>query len=221
MKIKDQSFVCSWSGGKDSCLSLYRAIKQGGKPKYLLTMLTENGDRSRSHGLKIELIKRQSKALGIPILFGQASWKDYEQVFIENLKALKSKGCTLGVFGDIDIDDHKKWEEDSCNSANISAYLPLWQEPRKKLVEEFIDSGFKAIIVTIKEGALDKKFLGRTLNHDLIREMEDLGVDPCGESGEFHTVVIDGPIFELPVKVHIKGCIYHEGYWFLDMNIND
>ena len=161
MKINSKIFFCSWSGGKDSCLSLYYALKQGGVPKRLIIMLIESGERSRSHGLSFNLLKKQSESLNITLSTYATSWEDYETNFITALKEMKESGIHIGVFGDIDIEDHKNWVKKVCNKTNILGYLPLWKKPRRKIVQEFIDCGFKAIVIAVKDKLLGKELLGR------------------------------------------------------------
>lgn len=219
MTIKNQSFFCSWSGGKDSCLALYRAIKEGGSPKLLLTMFTEKGDRSRSHGLPTELFLRQSESIGIPFIHKNATWGDYESVFIETLKGLRNDGIRAGVFGDIDLEDHRLWEEKVCQEAELIPYLPLWKEERLDLLREFINLGFKAVIVAVKDNVMDQSFLGKVLDIPLMDQLGALGIDACGEEGEFHTVVVDGPIFNFPIELELKDQVFNSGYWFQDIEI--
>lgn len=211
--------IVSWSGGKDSCLSLYYALKQGGIPKRLITMLIENGERSRSHGLSLNLLKKQSESLNIPLDTYATSWEDYETNFIRALKEMKESGIHIGVFGDIDIDDHKKWVKKVCHKTNISAYLPLWKNPRRKIVNEFIDCGFKAIIVAVKDKLLVKELLSRELSKDLIKILEKRGVDPAGENGEYHTMVTGGPIFTNDIEYKLEEKIFFNGYWFQNVSV--
>jgi uncharacterized protein (TIGR00290 family) len=213
--VKGRSFFCSWSGGKDSCLSLCRVLKKGGVPFSLFTMLNDGGERSHSHALPVSLLQKQADALHIPLRTGAATWDTYEAVFINELRQLKAAGVAVGVFGDIDIEDHRLWEEKVCAAANLDACLPLWQEPRLQLVEEFISLGFVARIVTVKDAVLDESYLGRELNTPLVREFLEKGVDPTGEAGEFHTVVTAGPIFKHEVKLQLGPIVKREGYSFI------
>lgn len=219
MKIENRNFFCSWSGGKDSCLALYKAIKEGGYPLRLLTMLVENGERSRSHGLHLEILKAQASSLNIPLITGATSWHNYEKTFISLLEKINSEGIRVGVFGDIDIEDHRKWVKRVCETVGVEAYHPLWKKPRMELLEEFIDEGFKAVIIAIKDDLLDKSFLGKVLDFDLIKEIEKQGVDPSGEEGEYHTVVIDGPIFSYQIPFKMDEQILSSGYWFQNISI--
>lgn len=218
MLIKDCPFFCSWSGGKDSCLALYRAIQEGGQPRLLLTMLTEDGERSRSHGLPVSLIRKQALALGIPLVVRTASWDDYEATFISALCDFKKKGIEAGVFGDIDINAHREWVERTCSLATVQSYHPLWKKVRRDLLEELLEVGFKATIIAVKEGVLDRRFLGQVLHGDVITEIESAGVDASGERGEYHTVVTNGPIFSSEIHLKKKEQVLRDGYWFLDVS---
>lgn len=212
---------CSWSGGKDSCLALYRAIQEGYVMRFLFTMLSENGDKSRSHGLSIDVLKAQSQALGIPLVLGAATWEGYEERFAVTLRGFRDSGIRTGIFGDIDIEGHREWVERVCASSEMEAYLPLWRFPRLDLLDEFLGSGFKAILVSIKEGTLDRSLLGRVLSRDLVREIEGCGVDACGEQGEFHTVVTAGPLFTHEVHINLGDQVLHDGYWFQEVSLRD
>jgi diphthine-ammonia ligase len=197
----DKSCFVSWSGGKDSCLALYKAIEQGYNPKRLLTMFSLEEGISTAHRLKEEIIRAQAASLEIEPTIGRASFKEYEKVFISHLKRFKEEGIDYGIFGDIDIEGHREWEEKVCEKASMKAVLPLWQKNRKDLVIEFINLGFKAKIVLVDKTMLDTKFLGQDLTLSLLKEIEEYGADVCGENGEYHTVVYDGPIFKRPVNV--------------------
>jgi diphthine-ammonia ligase len=213
------SFVCSWSGGKDSCLALYRAMTAGAEPRMLLSMLREDGARSRSHGLPREVLQAQADSLGIPLVMKTASWSDYESVFIAALQELKATGIEAGVFGDIDIDEHRLWEEKVCGAAGIEAYLPLWKGSRLALLGEFLMLGFEATIVVVNSERLDETYLGRIIDLGLVRELARLGIDPSGEEGEYHTAVTNGPIFSEPVRLQVGERVLHDGYWFLDVRV--
>ncbi len=199
----------SWSGGKDSCLALHRALRQGFDVRYLLTMFDEIEDRSRSHAVSGEMITAQAEALGINLITAKASWQNYEKVFIEQLKSFNSNGITHGIFGDIDLEPHREWEEKVCAAANIEAVLPLWSENRRKLVDEFIAEGFKAVVVCVNEKYLDSSFCGRLFDENFLADLPE-NVDACGENGEFHTFVFDGKIFNNAVKFNVSEIYRHE-----------
>lgn len=196
--MSDFSFV-SWSGGKDSCLALWRSQQSGFKVTHLLTALEETGSRVRSHGVSVQLMRAQAAALKLDIEFLSASWKEYEYQFIEKLTFLKSLGIQSGIFGDIDLIAHREWEEKVCGAAGIAACLPLWNEDRLSLVNEFFHAGFKARVSCVDGRFLDDTFVGCEFDQSFIDRLP-VGVDACGENGEFHTFVYDGPNFINPVQ---------------------
>jgi len=191
----------SWSGGKDSCLAFYKAVRAGYSPKKLFTMFSKKNDISTAHRLKEEVLRAQALAIGIEHTVGRALFNEYEEVFVHNIKQFKKEGLDYGIFGDIDIEEHKQWEEKVCKRASITAVLPLWQKNRRNLVQEFLNLGFKAKIIVVNTTMLDKRFLGQDLSFSLLDEIEKCGADVCGENGEYHTVVYDGPIFRQPVNL--------------------
>ena len=210
----DKNCFVSWSGGKDSCLALFRAMSQGYKPKMLFTMFSIENDVSSAHRLNEDIIKAQVNALALESTIGRAKFEDYEAVFVRNLESFKSQDIQYGIFGDIDLDEHRKWEETVCEKAQMTAVLPLWQEDREKLVKEFIDLGFKAKIVVVNKTMMSPEFLGRDLSHELLEEIEKTGADVCGENGEYHTVVYDGPLFKTPLNLNFSKEVKDiEGKW--------
>lgn len=213
-------FFCSWSGGKDCCLALYRAIESGGVPGYLLTMFIENGQRTHSHGLSKDLIYAQAASLGIPLEKRSCGWNNYEEQFVDAVRELERSGMRAGVFGDIDFEENRQWEEKVCATSGIKTYIPLWQIPRNELIEEFLSLQFKAVIVAANDKLLGGEFLGRTLDRELISEFQDKRIDLSGENGEYHTVVFDGPIFSYPLILNPGKKVLRSGYWFLDFSIN-
>lgn len=201
----EPSSVCSWSGGKDSALALQLALDGGARPQALLTILDETGERSRSHGLPLALLQAQAAAIGLPLVTRSAGWADYTDAFVDALAALRDDGCEQCIFGDIDLDPHRRWCEDVCARAGLTARHPLWRRDRRALVEELLERGFAATIVVVRTGVLDRSFLGRRLDRGLLDELEAAGVDACGENGEYHTVVGDGPLFAEPVPLRPAG----------------
>lgn len=196
-----KAFV-SWSGGKDSALAYYNAMKNPRvKVVYLLNMLSENGTHSRSHHLPTDVLKAQAEAMGISIVQRQATWEDYEGEFKKVLCEFKKEGIQAGVFGDIDVQEHRNWVEGVCKETGLNAILPLWQRTRESLMEEFISAGFKAIIVAVKPECMGKEWLGREIDRQFVEDMKHKEqVDLCGENGEYHTFVYNGPIFKNPVN---------------------
>lgn len=203
--MKKKKAVISFSGGKDSTLSLFRMIKEGYEIIGLLVTFDENNN-SCFHQIPNEIFKKISKSLQIDIYQVECSNENiYEEEFEKILKKAKDNGADICVFGDIDIEHHKKWGIDRCKNAGIKAHFPLWQEDREKLTHEFIDSGFNAIIKKVDLKKLNESYLGEALTNDLVEDIKNIGCDPCGENGEYHTLVIDGPIFSKKIEMDIIG----------------
>lgn len=205
--MKKKAF-CSWSGGKDSCLALNRALKSGYAVSHLVTMFDETGERSRSHAVSLDVMRAQAESLGLELSAPIASWQDYQTVFIEELKRLKAQRLDAAIFGDIDLQAHRDWEEKVCAAAEIEAVLPLWDEKRLDLVNEFIAEGFKSVVICVNEEFLPKEFCGRVFDREFINDLPE-GVDACGENGEFHTFVFDGKLFKNPVPYKIEEIYPH------------
>jgi diphthine-ammonia ligase len=186
---------CSWSGGKESCLACYQAMQEGHEVVALLTMFTTNGRYTRSHRLSKELLMAQSQAVGIPLSQRGASWNTYEGEFIKALTSLKQKGIEGGVFGALYLSEDRAWVERVCADAGIVPYFPLWGIHGKDLLRTFTDAGFEAIVVAVRNDIADDHWLGKRIGGELVEKMEKRGIDVCGENGEYHTVVVDGPIF--------------------------
>jgi len=209
----------SWSGGKDGCLALYKAKQAGMDIRFLINMVSEDGERSCSHGIRATVIKNQATALGITIIQKPTTTDTYETIFINILKELKKKGVTAGVFGDIDFQPHREWDEKVCEAVGISCHLPLWQEDQTKLMEEFIDAGFKSVVVAVKADLLGKEVLGRTVDREFITYIKGLNknITPCGEAGEYHTLVIDGPIFKKRLEIIESEKVSRGEHHFLEI----
>ncbi len=211
----------SWSGGKDSCFACYQATASGLEVRYLLNMITEDGRRSWTHGLSAELLQMQSQAIGIPLVQRRTTMADYETEFKEALLALKQEGITGGVFGDIDLEEHRQWTERVCREVDIMPYLPLWGQRQEKTLRDFIASGFEAIMVTAKADLFGEEWLGRRLDLDFLKQLDKLmetkEITPCGEAGEYHTFVIDGPLFNQRIEIVKANKVLREGYRFLEI----
>ncbi|MNQ43068.1 ATP-binding region [compost metagenome] len=194
-------FVSSWSGGKDSCYAMMKAIQQGFIPKVLLNMMNENGKVSRSHGLPMFILNQQAQKMKLPLKAVPATWGDYEEKFISTLKSLKATfDLDAAVFGDIDLQPHKDWEDKVCEAASIKAILPLWQQDRIVLVNEMIENGIETMIVSCNS-QMGESYLGKILTKELAQELLGKGIDPCGENGEFHTLVINCPLFSEAIEL--------------------
>ncbi|MBI2282530.1 MAG: diphthine--ammonia ligase [Bacteroidetes bacterium] len=211
--------LCSWSGGKDSCFALMQSIQQGCRPQVLLNVLNEEGRISRSHGIPADILQAQAAAMQLPIHLISSSWQEYEAKFVSALQQLtRSYTLTHAVFGDIDLQAHRDWEENVCAQAGLTALLPLWQQNRKELVYQMLDSGIETMIVSCNT-IMGERFLGKMLTPGLVAELEALGVDVCGENGEFHTLVLNCPLFNKALKVLAGKRLLHNGYWFTELSL--
>ena len=209
------NFVTSWSGGKDSCYAMMLAVKQGLIPKVVLNMMNENGKVSRSHGLPLSILEQQASKMQLPLAVIPASWANYEEKFIEVLKELKVKyNLDAAVFGDIDLQAHKDWEDKVCEAASLKAILPLWKQDRLVLVNEMIDRGIVTMIVSCNN-EMGQGYLGKILTKELANELQRNGIDPCGENGEFHTMVINCPLFYEPIVLPEYTKETYDSYCFL------
>ncbi|MBL7740001.1 MAG: diphthine--ammonia ligase [Chitinophagaceae bacterium] len=210
--------ICSWSGGKDSCFALMQAIQQGYTPKVLLNVLNEEGKISRSHGIPSPILQQQADVAGLPIHPISSSWQDYEMHFTNALKELKSQyNLSHAVFGDIDLQPHRDWEEKVCANAGLTAVLPLWQQDRKGLVMQMLEAGIETMIVSCNE-TMGERFIGHVFTPSLVEELESMGIDACGENGEFHTLVLNCPLFSKKINVAVGQKLQHNNYWFAELH---
>ena len=211
----------SWSGGKDSCFACYRAIVSGLKVRYLANMITEDGQRSWSHQQSPELLQVQSQAIGIPLVQRRTTGDNYEAEFKSMLRTLKQEGVSGGVFGDIDFEEHRQWIDRVCQDVNITPHLPLWGESQDRIMRDFIASGFEAVVVVTKADLFGEEWLGRKIDRDFLKQLAKLRetkeITPCGEAGEYHTFVIDGPLFSRRIEILEMAKVLREEHWVLEI----
>lgn len=210
----------SWSGGKDCMLALHRTLKTGShRVLGLLNMCDRDTNLSRSHGLKKELLQRQAAAMSIRLIQQETGGKDYEKDFKAAIAELKKEGLEGGVFGDIYLMEHRTWIERVCNEMGIEAIFPIWGDTTDKLARELVSEGFKPLLVAVRKEPLPQSYLGRIFDAQMISELEAMpGVDICAENGEFHSFVIDGPIFQQPVAVETGEQYFDNNHWYLPLN---
>jgi diphthine-ammonia ligase len=210
----------SWSGGKDSCAALTRAW-----PSYdvvaMVTMFDDDEARSRSHGLTPAVLDAQANRLGLRRLAGRCTWATYDRAFSNAVATLASEGITHLIFGDILFDEHRLWAERICAPHGLTAVEPLFGCSTLDLFEEWVSSGAEAVIVTARAEFLDESWLGRPLRRELLPELTRLGVDPCGERGEYHTVVTNSPLFSAPIRLKTHGHVQFSGCWALDVAVDN
>jgi uncharacterized protein (TIGR00290 family) len=205
-------YLVSWSGGKDSCFACYTAIKRGFKISHLVHFIREND----LHGIRAEIIRLQAELSGISMVQKKVSSNNFESEFKDTIRSMRDiKGM---VFGDIYLEEHRSWIERVCRDLNIEALLPLWGMDTESLMNDFINQGFEAIVVSGKKDVMDKKWIGRRVDRHLLEYLRKKpGVDVCGENGEYHTLVIGGPLFKEKINITSSGIIERDNYWFLNV----
>lgn len=213
--------MVAWSGGKDSALALYKIQQEGLAISALLTTVTEQYNRISMHGVRQVLLERQSHVLGIPLekvfIPPDTSNEVYEARMSAVLEKYANQGITTVVFGDVFLEDIRTYRENQLLKVGMQASFPLWKKPSLELAHEFLNLGFKAIITCIDLNALDGSFVGRMYNHKFLSEISST-VDPCGENGEFHTFVYDGPNFMEPIPYKKgKSVVRDKQFYFCDL----
>ena len=206
----------SWSGGKDSCAALARARGEHDVVA-MITMFDETAARSRSHGLRAAILAAQAERLGLRQVTGCCGWDSYDAAFAGALQQVAVDGVTHVVFGDIMFDEHRRWAERMCEAAGLTAVEPLFGMSTTTLFEEWTASGADALIVTARAALLDATWLGRPLRREMLEQFARLGVDPCGERGEYHTLVVGSPLFTRPLDVAAGERVQRSGCWALDL----
>jgi len=210
--------VSLWSGGKDSCFACYQAKSRGHKIVSVFNFV--NPQRaSLSHGLSAEIIQRQLAAVDILFLQKSMPKEGYRQAFMKLINEWKiQKGIGAIVFGDIYLQEHKDWIDKVCDELKVKAILPLWGKDTRRLIAEIIGAGFKAIVVSTRADLLGPEWLGRQIDEEFIKEIKALGnIDLCGERGEYHTFVYDGPLFKKPVEFITGKKLLKDNRWFLKL----
>lgn len=216
-----QRYAVSWSGGKDSALSLWRLWQRHGRPAALVTTLADDGSRTRSHRLCPEVLRAQAAAIGVPVVEIATSLADYRHRFSAALAQLRdTDGITAVAFGDIDLEAHRSWCRSVCAELGLECWHPIWAEPREALLQEFLGAGFVTRLVAVQEEMLDASLLGRALDAELIAAFRRAGIDLCGEAGEYHTLVVDGPCFSQPLRLREGAHERADGYCFAGFSLD-
>ena len=203
----------NWSGGKDSALSIYKAKRQGINIEALVTTINAVTERISMHGVRRTLLEQQAAALQLPLhvveLPEQPGMMEYERAIHHTNEMLKAKGFTHAVSGDLFLEDLKSYREKLYAEDGIECLFPLWKTGTKELMQTFIEKGFKAVLVCVNNSFLDKSFCGRLLDESLLNDLP-ANVDICGENGEYHSFVFDGPIFSSPVSFQKGEVVFKE-----------
>jgi len=232
--MKENKTYFNWSSGKDASLALYYLTKkQHFKVDCLVTSVNSHYRRVSMHGLKIELLQAQAEAIGIPLtiieLPENPTMEHYNKIMQKKVTQLQQQGYTDCGFGDIFLEDLRNYREKQLSPFQIKCHFPLWKKNTKSLINNFLDLGFKAILICVKSEFLDSSYLGRVIDKNFIDTLPT-SVDPCGENGEFHTFCYDGPIFKNPIAFKLGEKVYKEyknpnekeeniGFWFQDLDL--
>ncbi len=195
----------SWSSGKDSSFALYKALNDDTlNVKSLITTVTEGYDRVSMHGVRNSLLDQQALEIGLPldriVIPKECTSELYENAMRTSMLKHQKEGINTVIFGDIFLEDVRKYREEKLSIVNMDAIFPLWGLNTTELAKEFINKGFKTIITCVDTHQLGEKFVGRVFDHQFLADLPE-SVDPCGENGEFHTFVYDGPIFKNPINI--------------------
>ena len=217
-----EKIIFTWSGGKDSAMALHELKRNAGyEIVALLTTITEDYDRISMHGVRRELLEAQAVSLGIRLekvlISRQSSNEDYESRMRAALEQYKAKGVTSVAFGDIFLEELRRYREDNLAKIGMKGIFPLWKRRTSDLARDFIHAGFRAVITCVDSEALDKRFAGREFDKAFLSELPS-GIDPCGENGEFHSFVYDGPVFKNWIR-HTRGemVLRDQRFWYLDL----
>ncbi len=211
----------SWSGGKDSCLALYEIQKSSDyRVASLLTTITREYDRISMHGVRRALFERQAASLGLPLhpvlISKGANNEEYETAMAQAFNEYHQSGIDSVVFGDLFLEEIRAYRDKFLARHRMRGLYPIWRRNTTDLIKEFIELGFKAVLSCVDSRTLDKSFAGKTIDQNFLSSLP-AKLDPCGENGEFHTFVYDGPNFAQPVEFAVGETILREGFWFCDL----
>lgn len=217
-----QEVILSWSGGKDSAMTFMELSRD---PRYkigsLLTTITAGYDRVSMHGIRVSLLEEQASSLGLPLIkvtIPQGSSNEqYESAMRKTLTRAQTDGVTAVAFGDLFLEDVRRYREEKLSQVGMEAVFPIWKRDTRELANSFLKAGFKAVLVCLDSRFLDRSFAGRAFDESLLADLPH-GVDPCGENGEFHTFVHAGPIFNHPILVRPGEIVLRENrFWYCDL----
>lgn len=216
--MKNNKVIATISGGKDSMFAAYKVTQQGYQLSALVNTISQDYRRVRFHGLPAKLIAMQAEALGVPLFQAETTPETYKEEFITNLKRALDNDVSGIVFGDIFLEDCLSWAKEVSEAVGVTALEPHWGRNSTEILKDFIASGFKAVVVSTQASLLPKEWIGRVLNQSFYEEITKLeGIDPCGENGEYHTFVLDGPLFMKRIEITKTQIVERGEYYFLDI----
>ena len=226
--------IMNWSGGKDASMVVYQLLQEKTYSiHHLLTSVSKEHQRISMHGVRVDLLKEQARNMELPLTIMELpespTMEEYEHMMSKTMREFKEENVHLSAFGDIFLEDLRDYREKKLKEVGFKGVFPLWKRSTLELAEEFIDKGFKSVITCVNSALLPKEFAGRQFDRSLLEDLPD-SVDPCGENGEFHTFVYDGPIFKRPVSFKkgelvfrsyqsAKGEKEPDGFWFCDLEL--
>ena len=235
----NQRSIFNWSGGKDSALALYHCLKNPGiEIKYLVTAINDAADRISMHGVRTELLVKQAESIGIPLyqirLPEMPDMETYDSTMRHHLEYFRSEGITHSIFGDIFLEDLKKYRDERLAEMGMTGIYPLWKRNSQALMDEFFELGFGTVIACVQERL--ERIAGKEITPELLLSLPG-GVDVCGENGEFHTFAFKGPIFKREIEFKTGEKVYKQyaapkntdddphtaaipaqsGFWFCDL----
>jgi len=216
-----EKILLSWSGGKDSSITLYEIQKtQNYEIAALLTTITDGYDRISMHGVRRVLLERQAESLGLSLhkihIPKNATNEIYEARLNEALTKYQKDGINSIAFGDLFLEDIKKYREDNLAEIGMRGIFPIWKKDTAGLARKFVDLGCKAIVVCVDSKVLDQSFAGKIIDESFLNQLPH-NIDPCGENGEFHSFVFDGPIFKEEIKFTVGEVVLRDSFYFCDL----
>ena len=216
-RLEQQPCAVIFSGGKDSMLALDRATRQGYTNLRLVTLYDEPSQRIRFHGVPVSVMRAQAAALGLPMRCVPTTPASFEPAFLALLKELAAEGVRGAIFGNIHLADVRGWYEERVRAAGLEHIEPIWGEPPSILVRESLARGYRSLLTCVDTTRGDPAWLGQTISADLVAAFERAGIDPCGERGEYHTLVTDGPLFHHPLAIQTGAVHIEEPFHQLDV----
>jgi uncharacterized protein (TIGR00290 family) len=219
--MRNATALMSWSGGKDSCLALYEIQKaQSHRVAALLTTVTRDYDRISMHGVRRVLLEQQATSLRLPLhqvlISKDATNEEYEAKMGEAFSVYRGKGIDSIVFGDLFLEDIRAYREQFLARHHMRGVFPVWKRDTTIFIRQFLELGFRAVVTCVDSKVLDQSFAGRFIDESFLSSLPSK-VDPCGENGEFHSFVFDGPIFTAPVKFSLGETVSRNSFWFRDL----